>query len=247
VPEPLDLYPAIDIRAGRAVRLLRGDYDQETAYDADPLDAARRWVEGGAAWLHVVDLDGARTGVQENLEHVRRIAARAGVPVQLGGGLRDATAVDRALEAGVERVVIGTAALRDPEFLRAAMARHGDRIVVGVDARGGMAATDGWVATSDRPARDLIHGLAAQGVTRFVFTPIEVDGTMAGPPLDELRDVGEGLEAELIYSGGVGTLDHLRELAAAGVDAVGGAIVGRALYEGRFTVPEALTALGARR
>lgn len=252
MPEPaaVELYPAIDIRGGRAVRLLRGDYSRETAYDADPLDAALRWVAGGASWLHVVDLDGARTGSQANLEHVRRIASKAGVPVQLGGGLRDAGSLARAFAAGVERVVIGTAALRDPQFLRAAVAQHGGRVVVGVDARGGMAATDGWVETSDSPARELIHGLAGEGVTRFVFTPIEVDGTMDGPPLDQLRDVGEGLEgagAELIYSGGVGTLAHLEALAAAGVSALRGAIVGRALYEARFTVTEALEALGSHR
>ena len=254
MPDPLspalDLYPAIDIRGGRAVRLLRGDYDRETAYDADPLDAARRWAEGGARWLHVVDLDGARTGEQANLEHVRRIATDAGVPVQLGGGLRDAEAVRRAFDAGVARVVIGTAALRDPAFLRAAVDAHGERIVVGVDARGGMAATDGWVETSDSAARELIHRLADRGVARFVFTPIEVDGTMEGPPLDQLREVGEGLDetgVELIYSGGIGTLGHLRALAEAAVPAVGGAIVGRALYEGRFTVAGALEALAPQR
>lgn len=249
-PGPVELYPAIDIRGGRAVRLLQGDYEREIAYDAEPLDAARRWVADGARWLHVVDLDGARTGVQENMGHVRSIASESGVPVQLGGGLRDAESLARAFDAGVARVVIGTAALRNPRFLRAAVAAHGERVVVGVDARGGMAATDGWVETSDSPARELIHTLAGEGVARFVFTPIEVDGTMEGPPLDQLRDVGDGLEdtgAELIYSGGVGTLDHLTALAAAGVPAVRGAIVGRALYEERFTVAEALEALGSHR
>lgn len=239
----ITLYPAIDIRDGRAVRLLRGDYEQETAYDADPLDAALRWAEGGAQWLHVVDLDGARSGHQENLEHVRRIATAAGVPVQLGGGLRDAEAVDRAFDAGVARIVIGTAALRDRDFLATAIATHGERVAVGVDARAGMAATDGWVETSDQPATGLLRALAAEGVARFVFTPIEVDGTMAGPPLDQLREVSAGLGAEVVYSGGVGSLEHLRELAAAGIAELGGVIVGRALYEGRFTVAEALAAL----
>ena len=225
------------------MRLLRGDYDRETAYDADPLDAALRWVEGGADWLHLVDLDGARSGTQENLEHVRRIVREAGVPVQLGGGLRDRAALERAFEAGVERAVIGTAALRDPGFLTEALAHHAERVVVGVDARAGMAATDGWTETSDRPAGALIRTLAAQGVARFVFTPIEVDGTMEGPPLDQVASVAGGLEAELIYSGGIGALGDLRALASADQPAVGGAIVGRALYEGRFTVAEALEAL----
>lgn len=243
----LVLYPAIDIRAGRAVRLLRGDYERETAYDADPLEAARRWVAGGAEWLHVVDLDGARTGEQANLGQVERIAAEAGVPVQAGGGLRDAAALERVFAAGAARAVVGTAALRDPAFLRAALAEHGERVVVGVDARAGLAATDGWTEVSERPAAELVRALAADGVRRFIFTPIEVDGTLAGPGLEQLRDVAGGHGAELIYSGGVGSLAHLRELAACGVEALAGVIVGRALYEGRFTVAEALGALAGER
>jgi phosphoribosylformimino-5-aminoimidazole carboxamide ribotide isomerase len=240
----LILYPAIDIRAGRAVRLVQGDYDRETAYDADPVDAAQRWVAGGAEWLHVVDLDGARSGSSQNLGHVRRIADAVAVPLQLGGGLRDADAVERALQAGAERVVIGTAALRNPAFLDAMLDRHGQHVVVGVDARGGMAATEGWLETSDEPAPALIRALAERGASRIVFTPIEVDGTMEGPPLGELRAIAEDLDAELIYSGGVGTLDDLRSLVALGLPALGGAIVGRALYEGRFSVAEAIAALG---
>ena len=237
------LYPAIDIRGGHAVRLTQGDYERETAYDADPVDAAERWAAGGAEWLHVVDLDGARAGAPANLEHVRRIAAAVGLPIQLGGGLRDADAIDRALDAGAERIVMGTAALHDPELLDATLERHGERLVVGVDARNGMAATGGWLETSGEPAPALIRALAARGVRRFSFTPIEVDGTMAGPPLAELRALAGGLEAELIYSGGVGSLDHLRALQALELPALAGAIVGRALYEGRFGVSEAIRAL----
>lgn len=241
------LYPAIDIRGGNAVRLVQGDYERETAYDSDPVDAARRWADGGAEWLHVVDLDGARSGTTANLEHVRRIAEAVDVPIQLGGGLRDAAAVERALDSGAERVVIGTAALRDPEFLDAMLDRHGQRIVVGVDARGGMAATEGWVETSDEPAPALIEALAERGASRIVFTPIEVDGTMAGPPLGELRAIANELDAELIYSGGIGSLDDLRALAGLELPALGGAIVGRALYEGRFDVAEAIEELRAER
>ena len=237
------LFPAIDIRDGRAVRLLRGDYEQETKYDADPLDAARRWAEGGAEWLHVVDLDGAKEGTQANLEHVRRIAGETGVPVQMGGGLRSAEAVDAALAAGVERVVIGTAAVREPAFLDAMLEEHGERIVVGVDARAGMAALEGWTETSNASAVDLMRSLAAKGVKTIVFTPIEVDGTMEGPPLDQVRAVTEGLEAEVIYSGGIGSLEHLQALSSAQIAAVSGVIVGRALYEERFSVAEAKTAL----
>jgi phosphoribosylformimino-5-aminoimidazole carboxamide ribotide isomerase len=239
------LYPAIDIRGGHAVRLTQGDYGRETEYDADPLDAAKRWVAQGAGWLHVVDLDGARSGESENLEHVRRIAAELDANVQLGGGLRDAEAVERALDAGVERVVIGTAALGDPEFLEQMLDEHGQRIVVGVDARGGMAATEGWTSVSDNPAPALIRDLAERGVSRIVWTPIEVDGTMEGPPLDQLTEIAEDLDAELIYSGGVGSLDDLEALAATALPALGGVIVGRALYEGRFDVAKALAALSA--
>lgn len=236
------LYPAIDIRGGHAVRLMQGDYERETAYNPDPSAAARRWARDGAEWLHVVDLDGARAGSPANLEHVRSIAA-TGPRIQLGGGLRDAAAVEAAFGAGVERVVIGTAALRDPDFLDAMLAEHGPRLVVGVDARQGMAAAAGWIETTDEPAPALIRALADQGVARIVFTPIELDGTMAGPPLDELRAIATELSCELIYSGGVGTLGHLRDLAALDLPALGGAIVGRALYEGRFSVAEAAEAL----
>ncbi len=237
------LYPAIDIRGGQAVRLMRGDYAQETVYDADPVAAAQRWVEAGAEWLHVVDLDGARAGSAANRHHIQRIASEVDVPVQTGGGLRDAYSVEAVLAAGVERVVIGTAALRNPEFLDEMIARHGERIVVGVDARGGRAAIEGWTQTSDEHAAELLSSLAKRGVRRMVFTPIEVDGTMAGPPLDQLHAVAKDLDAELIYSGGVGELAHLEALAAQAPATVTGVIVGRALYEGRFTVAEAKAAL----
>jgi phosphoribosylformimino-5-aminoimidazole carboxamide ribotide isomerase len=178
---------------------------------------------------------------------VRRIADSVDVPLQFGGGLRDEGSVDAALDVGAERVVIGTAALRDPEFLDAMLDRHGQRVVVGVDARGGRAATEGWIETSDEPAPALIRAVADRGASRIVFTPIEVDGTMAGPPLDELRMIAHDLDAELIYSGGIGTLDDLRALAGLRLPALGGAIVGRALYERRFGVAEAIQALATGR
>ena len=238
------LLPAIDIRDGHAVRLTRGDYDAETVYDADPLAAAERWVRAGAEWLHVVDLDGARSGEPANLEQVRRISAEVDARVQVGGGLRDADAVEAALAAGPARVVIGTAAIRDPEFLGEMLRRHSERIVVGVDARAGRAAAEGWTETSEHGAKELIAGLAERGAHRIVFTPIEVDGTMEGPRLDQLREVAQGVDAELIYSGGVGSLEDLRELSADAPENVAGVIVGRALYEGRFGVAEAKEALG---
>jgi phosphoribosylformimino-5-aminoimidazole carboxamide ribotide isomerase len=240
------LYPAIDIRGGQAVRLERGDYGHETVYDADPADAARRWVEQGARALHVVDLDGARSGRPENLDHVRRIAAEA-VPVQLGGGLRDADGVAAALAAGAERVVLGTAALAKPELVAALAAEQGARIMVGVDARSGQLAIEGWARGTSATPGDLIADLGQRGVRSFIFTPVEVDGTLEGPGIEGLRaaaDAAAEAGAELVYSGGVGSLDHLGEIVALGLESLSGVIVGRALYEGRFTVAEGQAALG---
>jgi phosphoribosylformimino-5-aminoimidazole carboxamide ribotide isomerase len=240
------LYPAIDIRGGRAVRLEQGDYDRETVYDADPVDAARRWVEQGARALHVVDLDGAASGTPVNLEHVERIAAETDVPIQVGGGLRDAEAVGRALAAGAERAVLGTATLERPELVEGLAEQHGERIVAGVDARSGRVAIEGWERETNATPRDLIAELARRGVRRFVYTPVEVDGTMEGPGLDGLRAAAAAAAeagADLTYSGGVGSLDDLRTLAGLGLSAVSGVIVGRALYEGRFTVTEGRAAL----
>jgi phosphoribosylformimino-5-aminoimidazole carboxamide ribotide isomerase len=242
----LILLPAIDIRGGRTVRLIQGDYTRETVFDAHPLDAARRWVEQGARALHVVDLDGAREGRPVNLDHVREIAAQSSVPVQLGGGLRSAEAVDEALAAGVERVVIGTAALEDPALIEALVAEHGEHIVVSADAKDGKVAVEGWERGSSISAAELVGDLIARGVRRFVHTPVEVDGTLEGPLLEGLRPLAEAAQAgggEWIYSGGVGTVDHLRALSAAELPALAGVVVGRALYEGRFTVAEGQTAL----
>ena len=238
------LYPAIDIRGGRAVRLLQGDYNRETAYDADPVDAAVRWANEGAQFLHVVDLDGAKAGEPQNLDNVRRIAAAVDCPIQVGGGLRDADAVAAVLDAGAERVVIGTAALRDPEFLDEALTKHGDRVVVSVDARDGKVSLAGWTETSDVNVADAVADLTKRGVKRFLCTAIEVDGTMEGPAIDQLNEIAAATDAQVIASGGVGELAHLKQLAHEAAPNVEGAIVGRALYEQKFTVAEALAALG---
>lgn len=237
------LYPAIDVRGAKAVRLLQGDYERETVYDADPVDAARRWAGEGAEFLHVVDLDGAKAGAPRNLDAVQRIAAAVDCPIQVGGGLRDPESVAAALDAGAERVVIGTAALRDPEFLRQALAEHGDRVVVSVDTRGGKVSLSGWTEASDVNVADAVDELSARGVARFLCTAIEVDGTMEGPALDELNRIAAATDAQVIASGGVGSLDHLEQLARSSAPNVEGVIVGRALYERRFTVSEAIEAL----
>jgi phosphoribosylformimino-5-aminoimidazole carboxamide ribotide isomerase len=237
------LYPAIDIRGGQAVRLLRGDYERETAYDADPADAAVRWAGEGAEILHVVDLDGAKAGEPRNLDAVRRTAAAVDCPVQVGGGLRDAAAVGAVLAAGAARVVIGTAALRDPGFLDSMLAEHGDRVVVSVDARGGRVALEGWTEAGEEGAVEAVAALGERGVARFLCTAIEVDGTMEGPALAQLREIAAATESQVIASGGVGDLSHLESLAQAAAPNLEGVIVGRALYERRFTVAEAIAAL----
>jgi phosphoribosylformimino-5-aminoimidazole carboxamide ribotide isomerase len=240
----LILFPAIDIRGGKAVRLVQGDYEQETAYDDDPVVAARRWVDGGARWLHIVDLDGARAGEPVNLEHIRRIVATVDVPVQLGGGLRDSKKVEEAISSGAERVVLGTAAVRDPEMAEAIAAAHGGRVVASVDSRSGKVAAEGWTEGTGLATSEVIAELSRRGLSRFVYTPVDVDGLMEGPDLDSLREVAEATDGAVIYSGGIGSLDDLRAVAGLGLDNVEGVIVGRALYEQRFTVAEARAALG---
>jgi phosphoribosylformimino-5-aminoimidazole carboxamide ribotide isomerase len=224
------LYPAIDIRGGHAVRLLRGDYERETAYDADPVDAARRW---------------AKTGAPQNLEAVRRIAAAVKCPIQVGGGLRDAESVAAVLDVGAERVVIGTAALRDPRFLGEMLEKHGEHVVVSVDARDGRIALAGWTEAGKEGVVEAVAALSERGVARFLCTAIEVDGTMEGPALGELTRIAEATQAQVIASGGVGKLEHLETLAREAPANVEGVIVGRALYESRFTVPQAMTALAS--
>lgn len=236
------LYPAIDIRGGKAVRLLQGDYERETTYDADPADAARRWIDEGAEFLHVVDLDGAKAGQPENLGAIERIAS-LGCPIQIGGGLRDADAVKAILDVGAERVVIGTAALRDPGFLDAMLVQYGKRIVVSVDARDGRVALDGWTEAGEETVVDAVATLGSHGVTRFLCTAIEVDGTMEGPAIDQLEQIASATTAQVIASGGVGELSHLEALARIEASNVEGAIVGRALYERKFTVAQGIEAL----
>jgi phosphoribosylformimino-5-aminoimidazole carboxamide ribotide isomerase len=245
----VNLYPAVDILGGSAVRLVRGDFDQSRTYDADPVAAARAWVADGARRLHVVDLDGAREGRPVNVEHLRAIAAACDVPVQYGGGLRDERAVADALAAGAGRVILGTAAFTQDGLLERLLAEHGaERVVVGVDVRDGHVATHGWLQTSSVPAREAFASLLERGARAFVFTNIEHDGMLDGPSAEEVewvtRAAGEG---GVILSGGIGSLDDLRSVAALrrerGLEHLDGVIVGTALYERRFTVAEALRAL----
>jgi phosphoribosylformimino-5-aminoimidazole carboxamide ribotide isomerase len=242
------LLPAIDILGGKAVRLLQGDYDEQTVYDADPLDAARRWVDAGARALHVVDLDGARAGAPANLRDVERICEAVDVPVQLGGGLRAAADVAAAIACGVDRVILGTAALRDVDFLDEAVAAHGERVVVSVDARAGKLAASGWTEQTDIPVGSVIEGLTTRGVQRFVYSSIDRDGMMAGPDLDGVREVADVVQGSFIYSGGISSLADLEALVGLRQVNMSGVIVGKALYERRFGVGEAQAVLdGGRR
>ncbi len=239
------LLPAIDILGGNAVRLAKGDFDAQTVYDADPLHAARRWVATGARALHVVDLDGARAGAPANLDHVARITAELDIPVQVGGGLRTLQDVERAVAAGATRVVLGTAALNNVDLLDDAVARYGDRLVVSVDARDGRIATSGWTEQTDIPVESAIQRLTDRGVRRFVYSSIERDGMLDGPDLDAVQRVADAVRGSFIYSGGVSSLTDLRALASLRQVNLSGVIVGKALYEGRFTLAEGQQVLGA--
>lgn len=240
------LLPAVDILKGKAVRLTRGEFDQSTVYDADPLDAARRWVDEGARRLHVVDLDGARSGAPVNLEHVRRIAAAVDVPIQVGGGLRTMASVREVVSAGATRVVIGTAAYTDIDFLDQAVAELDDRVVVSIDARAGKLAGAGWTHQTDIPIEAVIEQLGARGVRRFVYSSIDRDGTLGGPDLEGARRVAEAVRGTYVYSGGVSSLEDLRALVELRQVNLRAVIVGKALYESRFTVAEGQAVLDSR-
>ena len=245
----MNLYPAIDILGGNAVRLVKGDFEAKKVYEQDPLVAARAWTQAGAPVLHLIDLDGARAGQPVNLDQLRRIAGELGVPVQYGGGLRSSQAVDEALAAGAARVILGTAAFTDPDLLRHALDAHGPgRVLVSVDVRGGLVATAGWTQTTQTKARDAFASLLEQGVSAFVFTNIDRDGMLDGANREEAvwvaRAVGEGT---VIYSGGIGALSDLKELvelrSELKLDSLTGVIVGKALYERRFTIAQAQAVL----
>jgi phosphoribosylformimino-5-aminoimidazole carboxamide ribotide isomerase len=238
------LYPAIDILGGSAVRLVKGDFEAKKVYDKDPLAAARAWTEAGARCLHVVDLDGAREGRPVNLGHLRLIASELGVPVQYGGGLRTLRAVEEALGAGAQRAILGTAAFRDEQLLDAALAQWPGRIVVSVDVRGGQVTTAGWTEGTQLGTEAVIASLYERGARELVFTNVDRDGMLEGPDLEEVDRVAGAVRGSMIYSGGIGRLADLEGLVALDRESLAGVIVGKALYERRFTVPEALAVLG---
>jgi phosphoribosylformimino-5-aminoimidazole carboxamide ribotide isomerase len=237
------LLPAVDIRDGRAVRLRQGDFDQETVYADDPLDAARSFVEAGASFLHIVDLDGAREGEPVNLHHVERIAGELDVAVELGGGLRSIGSIRRALSAGALRVVLGTAAFTDPELLEEALSAFTSRILVGVDVRGGRVSVAGWTRETQVSGEDAIRQMQQLGATRFVYTNVDRDGMLDGPDLDEVKRVSQAVRGRFLYSGGIGSLADLEALRRLRLVNLAGVISGKALYEGRFSVRDGQAAV----
>lgn len=246
----IDLYPAIDLRGGRCVRLYQGDYDRETHYGDDPVSQARAFADAGAPWIHVVDLDAARSGEATNREVIAAICAAVDAPVQSGGGVRTVDAASALADAGVARVVIGTAALEHPELVAEVAARQ--PVAVGLDARGTDLAAHGWEVSSGLDLTTVATRFADAGVAAFVVTEIARDGTLEGPSIEQLSAVLAALAPfgasapGVIASGGVGTLAHVGELDALTVDGarLAGIIMGRALYEGAFTLSEALGAVG---
>jgi phosphoribosylformimino-5-aminoimidazole carboxamide ribotide isomerase len=245
---PLTLYPAIDLKDGACVRLRRGEMDDATVYSADPGAQARAWQDSGCAWIHVVDLNGAFAGRSMNGDAVRAILAAVTIPVQLGGGIRDLAGIESWLTAGITRVILGSAAAKNPALVREACRTFPGRIAVGIDARDGFVATEGWAETSTLEATDLALRFEDAGVAAIIFTDIGRDGMLAGLNLDQTLALAARISTPVIASGGVGSLADitaLRDRATATNTQIDGVIVGRALYDGRVTPAEALQALAA--
>ena len=235
----MEVIPAIDIRGGKCVRLYEGDYARETIFDDDPIRVAVRWAALGARRIHIVDLDGARDGKQANAEIVQRIVQTVDCAVQTGGGIRDIETLRAALDSGVNHVLIGTAAVKDPAMLREAVALARDRLIVSVDARDGFVRLEGWTEETDLQALAWIGQLATMGVERVVYTDISRDGTLEGPNFPMYEQIVAETSVDVIAAGGVTTVDDVRRLARCGI---GAAIIGRALYTGDIKLTEAIAA-----
>lgn len=231
------VYPAIDIRGGQAVRLIEGDYSQETVFDTDPVDAANRWHEGGAKWIHIVDLDGARDGIRTNATAIARIREAVPLKLELGGGLRTMDDIHAVADLGIERMIIGSAAISNPSLVSEAVRIYGDRIAVGLDARNGKLATRGWLDQTDVDATATARQFAREGVQHFIFTDIQRDGKLEGPNIQALTAMIHAVPANIIASGGIGTIqdvEAVRETGASGV------IIGAALYRRTVDLEDAL-------
>ena len=243
----MDIIPAIDLLGGSCVRLHQGDYDQVTRFSDDPVAQALSWQEQGATRLHLVDLDGAKSGDPVNDASVRAITAALSIPVQLGGGVRSVERAESLLACGLDRVILGTAAIENPDLVKDLARRYPGRIIVGIDARNGKVATRGWIEESNVEATTLARELSATGIAAIISTDIATDGTLAGPNLQALRNMAEASSVPVIASGGVGCMADLIALLALEPHGVTGVIVGRALYDGRVTLKEGMNAIGEGR
>ncbi|WP_019743395.1 1-(5-phosphoribosyl)-5-[(5-phosphoribosylamino)methylideneamino]imidazole-4-carboxamide isomerase [Bacillus altitudinis] len=237
------LYPAIDMRNGKCVRLVQGDYDQETIYGDSPLDMARLFANEGAKWIHLVDLDGAKAGKRVNHEHVLSIASSLDVNVQIGGGIRTEEDVAFYLNNGVSRVILGSSAVSNPVFVKKMLAQYGEKIAIGIDARNGFVSTEGWLETSEVKAEELGQELAKEGAEVFIFTDIQMDGMLSGPNVESTVRLAEATGKQVIASGGVSAVSDLQKLSAQKQTGVSGAIIGKALYTKQFTLAEAFEGL----
>lgn len=233
------VYPAVDISEGRCVRLLQGRFGTETVYSDDPVQVALGLAAGGARWLHIVDLDGAKTGIRANRELVLEVVKRASCPVQAGGGLRSLDEVEEMISVGANRAVLGTIALEDPDEMARACKRYGERIVVSLDARSGELASHGWTVGSGVPVDEAVKAFDAAGVAHFIYTDVARDGAMTGPDVEGLQRIAAMTDVPVIASGGVASLDDVRTIARLRNEGISGVIVGRALYEGKFTIGQA--------
>lgn len=240
----MKIFPAIDILDGKAVRLQQGRLDAVTVYNDSPVEQARQWVEGGAEWLHVVDLDGAVLGEPRNIEYIEAIVKAVDIPVQTGGGIRNMETLQRLCDAGVERAVLGTTLVTEPEFVAEACAKY-DGIVAGIDAREGKVAIDGWKQGTEHGVLELVQELELLGVKRVAYTDISRDGMQVGINYGAYRALVDQVNIPIIASGGVATLEDIRDLTSIG-ERLEGVIVGRALYEDSFTLPQAIAAAGGR-
>jgi phosphoribosylformimino-5-aminoimidazole carboxamide ribotide isomerase len=236
----MQIWPAIDLRGGKCVRLAQGDYARETVYGDDPAAMARQWVGQGARCLHLVDLDGARDGSRANFEAVRQIVTAVDVPCELGGGIRDEQTIADYVQLGLARLVVGTRALKDPAWFRTMCARFPRRLALGIDAKNGLVATDGWLETSTTSALELARQLADENVAALIYTDIAKDGMLAGPNVPAMTEMKKSVTVPVIASGGVTTAADVLALTRAGLD---GCIIGRALYEGTLTLADALAAV----
>ena len=234
----MDIIPAVDIKGGKCVRLYQGDYSKETVFSEDPLAVALNWQAQGAARLHLVDLDGAGSGKPRNIDLIEAIVKRVSVPVQLGGGIRDEATVARMLNIGVNRVILGTAAVENPKMVKSLCQKYGEAIIIGIDARCGCASIRGWKKDTEVTALELGQTMADAGVRRIIYTDIKSDGTLTEPDFEAIAEIVNRLDLSVIAAGGISALDHLRKLRQVGVE---GAILGKALYTGDIKLEDALT------